>query len=42
MQYCAFIFGLVYQWLVNANALDLDALFEDYEENIRKLLSSKE
>jgi AcrR family transcriptional regulator len=42
VQYCAFIFGLVYQWLVNANAIDLDALFEDYEENIRKLLSRKE
>jgi AcrR family transcriptional regulator len=42
VQYCAFIFGLVYQWLVNAKALDLDALFEDYEENIRKLLVTKE
>jgi len=42
VQYCAFIFGLVYQWLVNAKALDLDPLFEDYEENIRKLLSRKE
>lgn len=42
VQYCAFIFGLVYQWLVNAKAIDLDQLFEDYEDNIRKLLSSKE
>ena len=38
VQYCAFIFGTVYQWLVNSDALDLDALFEDYESNIEKLL----
>jgi len=42
VQYCAFIFGLVYQWLVNADAIDLDELFNDYEENIRELLSVKE
>jgi AcrR family transcriptional regulator len=41
VQYCAFIFGLVYQWLVNAKALDLDAIFDDYEANITKLLSKK-
>lgn len=42
VQYCAFIFGLVYQWLVKAEVIDLDRLFEDYENNIRKLLSSEE
>jgi AcrR family transcriptional regulator len=42
VQYCAFIFGLVYQWLVNAESIDLDELFNDYEENIRELLSVKE
>ena len=41
VQYCAFVFGVVYQWLVNEQALDLDALFEDYEDNIRKLLSKE-
>jgi AcrR family transcriptional regulator len=41
VQYCAFIFGIVYQWLVNADALDLDAVFEAYEANTRKLLSKK-
>ncbi|MEP5764194.1 MAG: TetR family transcriptional regulator [Halieaceae bacterium] len=40
VQYCAFIFGTVYQWLVNAQALDLDALFADYESNVEKLLSN--
>jgi AcrR family transcriptional regulator len=42
VQYCAFIFGLVYQWLVCAEDLDLDKLFDDYEDNIRHLLSAKE
>lgn len=42
VQYCAFIFGLVYQWLVNSDALDLDAIFDDYESNTTKLLSVKE
>jgi AcrR family transcriptional regulator len=42
VQYCAFIFGVVYQWLVNAQAIDLDGLFDDYEENVKKLLSRKE
>ena len=42
VQYCAFIFGLVYQWLVNAKALDLDALFEDYEDNLKKTLARKD
>jgi hypothetical protein len=41
-QYCAFIFGIVYQWLVDADALDLDAVFNQYEANIVKLLSIKE
>jgi AcrR family transcriptional regulator len=41
VQYCAFIFGTVYQWLVNAAALDLDALFEDYETNVERLLTRR-
>ena len=41
MQYCAFIFGTVYQWLVNADALDLDALFDDYKHNVEKLLTGR-
>jgi hypothetical protein len=42
VQYCAFIFGVVYQWLVNAEDIDLDRLIGDYERNITKLLSRKE
>ena len=42
VQYCAFIFGLVYQWLVNSSAIDLDSLFDDYEDNVKKLLSREE
>ena len=41
VQYCAFIFGLVYQWLVKAEALDLDAIFDDYEANTKKLLAKR-
>ena len=41
VQYCSFIFGTVYQWLVAADALDLDALFSDYEANMEKLLNKK-
>jgi AcrR family transcriptional regulator len=42
VQYCSFIFGTVYQWLVKAEALDLDALFDDYDANTIKLLSKGE
>ena len=42
VQYCAFIFGVVYQWLVSASAIDLDKLIEDYEKNITKILSRKD
>jgi len=41
VQYCAFTFGLVYQWLVNADALDLDVVFEQYEHNIDRLLRKR-
>jgi len=34
VRFCAFIFGTVYQWLVSPEALDLDALFADYEANV--------
>jgi AcrR family transcriptional regulator len=38
VQYCAFIFGIIYQWLVNASALDLDAVFDDYHASLTVLL----
>ena len=41
VQYCAFIFGTVYQWLVSAQELNLDALFEDYEANVERLLNRR-
>ncbi len=40
VQYCAFIFGIIYQWLVNAEALDLDVLFDEYAANVIFLLSN--
>ena len=42
VQFCAFIFGIVYQWLVDAEALDLKAAFDEYEKNTFKLLQNKE
>ncbi|MCX2982840.1 TetR family transcriptional regulator [Halieaceae bacterium IMCC14734] len=42
VQYCSFIFGVVYQWLVNADALDLDAAFDSYEQLTVQLLRSQE
>jgi AcrR family transcriptional regulator len=39
-QYCAFSFGIVYQWLVNAEALELDAVFNNYIENTMVLLTN--
>ena len=38
-QYCAFSFGIVYQWLVNSEALELDAVFNNYIENTMVLLA---
>ncbi|MGK0500239.1 MAG: AcrR family transcriptional regulator [Oceanicoccus sp.] len=39
-QYCAFSFGIVYQWLVNSKALDLDAVFTNYIDNTIVLLAN--
>lgn len=40
-EFCAFMFGTVYQWLVDADALDLDALFRDYERNVGRVLARR-
>jgi AcrR family transcriptional regulator len=40
VQYCAFIFGIVYQWLVNASALELDAVFDNYMQQTVTLLKT--
>jgi AcrR family transcriptional regulator len=42
VQYCAFIFGIVYQWLVNASALDLDAVFDSYKLHTITLLKNSD
>jgi AcrR family transcriptional regulator len=39
-QYCAFSFGIVYQWLVNSEALDIDAVFNNYIENTTAILAN--
>ncbi len=42
IQFNAFVFGIIYQWLVNAEALDLEAIFDDYELTVQRLLRVKE
>jgi AcrR family transcriptional regulator len=42
VQYCAFIFGVVYQWLVDAQALDLQAVFDDYKLTVQQQLTKRE
>lgn len=42
VQYCAFIFGVVYQWLVNADALDLDQVFDHYIRYTTAMLSNSD
>lgn len=39
IQYCSFVFGTIYQWLVNADALDIKEIFAKYRENALKLLT---
>ncbi|MEM8496765.1 MAG: TetR family transcriptional regulator [Pseudomonadota bacterium] len=39
IQYCAFVFGLVYQWLVSPEALDMNAVFADYLANQERILA---
>lgn len=41
-QYCAFIFGTVYQWLVDPDALDLDVVFDEYLSTLSQLISIEE
>ncbi|KGE03476.1 TetR/AcrR family transcriptional regulator [Pseudohaliea rubra] len=38
VRYCSFMFGTIYQWLVDADALDIDGLFADYEKQIMTIL----
>lgn len=40
VRYCSFMFGTVYQWLVDPKALDLDALFDDYQLQIETILKT--
>ncbi len=37
-QFCSFIFGTVYQWLVAADSVDLARQFEGFRETTRKIL----
>jgi AcrR family transcriptional regulator len=38
IQYCSFVFGTVYQWVVNPSAFDLHSVFDYYRSVVRQLL----
>lgn len=38
VQFCSFVFGTVYQWLVNPDAFDIDELFGDFKRNVLAVL----
>jgi len=40
-EFSAFIFGLVYQWLVNPDAINLHAVFQHYRRSTLEMLSEK-
>lgn len=40
VRYCSFMFGTIYQWLVDAESLDLDLLFKDYQLHVETILKS--
>ncbi|MEM1189280.1 MAG: TetR family transcriptional regulator [Pseudomonadota bacterium] len=39
--YCSHMFGTIYQWVVAPDALDLDLLLDDFEENTIFVLTQK-
>lgn len=39
VQYCSFIFGTIYQWLVAPETIDVRQTFEDYRDATRVLLT---
>lgn len=41
IQYCAFVFGIIYQWLVNPEAFRLKRVFKQFEATLRQLLGAE-
>lgn len=41
VQFCSFVFGTVYQWLVNPEAFEIAELFSDFKRNVLTLLGSR-
>ena len=39
VQYCSFIFGTIYQWLVLPQAVDIKRTFGEYRDHVRVLLA---
>lgn len=41
VQFCSFIFGTIYQWLVCPDAVDVRRVFADYRQNIVDLIGER-
>lgn len=41
VQFCSFIFGTIYQWLVNPEAIDIKITFQDYRAWMLELLGER-
>ncbi len=41
VQFCSFIFGTIYQWLVNPEAIDVPATFKQYRRSILKAITEE-
>lgn len=41
VQFCSFVFGLVYQWLVAPDSVNIEEAISDYSRNMIKLISSR-
>ena len=42
IQYCAIVFGIIYQWLVNPEAFRLETVFRHLETTLKYLLGARE
>jgi AcrR family transcriptional regulator len=42
VQFCSFIFGTIYQWLVSPDSIDVRQTFADYKQIVHELLAQKQ
>lgn len=42
VQFCSFIFGTIYQWLVAPDAMDVPQTFQDYRDSVRQAVATEQ